>query len=78
MVGISNAPVIFQRLRRRGNQLLFSPPPEPSHPFLLKKSWKEKQKRRLKENVFRTPEGFGNLRLMLVSKGWKKAFHSFL
>jgi len=35
--GVFQALVIPQRLRRRGNQLLFPPPPEPSHPLLLSK-----------------------------------------
>ena len=34
----NSCPLLYvPRLRRRGNQLLFSPPPEPSHPFLLSK-----------------------------------------
>jgi hypothetical protein len=36
--GVFAAPVLFQRLRRRGNKLLFPPPPEPSQALLLKKS----------------------------------------
>jgi hypothetical protein len=44
MVGIFNALVIIQSLRRRRNQLLFSPPPEPSHPFLLSKNPERKSK----------------------------------
>ena len=34
----NSCPLLYvPRLRRRGNQLLFYPPPEPSHPFLLSK-----------------------------------------
>ncbi len=78
MVGLFDALVIFQRFRGRGNRLMFFPPPETPHPFLLKRSGKEKQKTATKGKSVRTPEGFGNIRLMPVSHGWEKAFHSFL
>jgi hypothetical protein len=76
VVCLFDALVIFQRLRGRGNRLMFSPPPETPHPFLLKRSGKENQKRQLKEKVLCTLDGSGNARLTPISRNRK--IHSLL